>query len=898
MAETNFVTNKLDNLSADDSAPTPNEQNEQPEQEAPEDAPQTQENAFRREEWAKYGWKVSPQSVFSVNYDNLEVILDAIGNQMKKQEFEIHHPPWLEAFQETVTKTNSVDGQLVEMKTELAKLRSEMSGRTVANDEDEPPKGSDSDSDSDSDEDENAQNADGSVDLAPLRKEIKHLKLDLSNMAIALEGIKTEAESVGNKTKLDVQSKLSAMQLNLEQLRLSLSTVASTQDWKQTQEMFSGQIEDLKRQLAAQTLSTERKMDDRLGKDLKKASNWRDDVESSFNEQLKMMDDRVAIIQDDMYAIRTGHGLEVNELEDRFEEHLKNCERTFNNVQNDLRRLLKRSNDANDKLESLAAHNARQDEKIGTLFEQHEEHRKTQEEMYNTHQKLLDELDDRMKDRVDDHERVLLVLEDYQKKFVEVSVQHEAVLADIKSHDTQLEACREEEASIKEELKAVQENSIPDLQLALKELTEKQVKDNEGAVKNLTRLKDNIEKAYTSISNSQKEVNAFNGRLETAETAINDLRPELAAITTSIDIVSNELKNEIHAVDVKTNEIAALKNIQGSQAERLFNVERSVEDHNTRLKDQKDAGKQGSEKLDGMHAKLDQTIADLDAALRAELKQSGASLADLQREGEHRDKAIFNLGNVVAENERRAEMHRHPASEVMIWLEELVQLCVEFEKETIPEKPPQISHEMAQSLSRRAQSLAGYFASQADFEAIRKLLVQSTPEEENYEDDMIDILRHEMTQDFLGGLFTEIKAVNNTPSQAMLEARKKFKTKLRLAIETALSKFEAVEVVSNSRLQAVALKPRCVACDRPLNNKRKVNNGASSYSGPIVGRPDTAPAPNAANRTGRSSSNYNGGDTRPIMVPGGSNFVYRGGFRITKSQSFGEMPEKASLPHI
>ena len=143
--------------------------------------------------------------------------------------------------------------------------------------------------------------------------------------------------------------------------------------------------------------------------------------------------------------------------------------------------------------------------------------------------------------------------------------------------------------------------------------------------------------------------------------------------------------------------------------------------------------------------------------------------------------------------------------------------------------------------------------------------------------------------------------MNSAPSPPMLEARKKFKTKLRLAIETALSKFESVEVVSKSRLQAMALKPRCVACDRPLNNKRKVKQAATSYSGPIVGRPDTAPAPSsnrsdAANRTG--GSNYTGGGARPIMVPGGAKFVYRGGFRITKSQSFGELPEKASLPHI
>jgi len=68
-------------------------ENAQVQQEAAD--PGSQEGQ-RQEQWSKFGWNVAPQSVFRLDFTNLEKVLDAIGLQIQQQEVKIHNPPWLE----------------------------------------------------------------------------------------------------------------------------------------------------------------------------------------------------------------------------------------------------------------------------------------------------------------------------------------------------------------------------------------------------------------------------------------------------------------------------------------------------------------------------------------------------------------------------------------------------------------------------------------------------------------------------------------------------------------------------------------------------------------------------------------------------------------------------------
>merc|ERR1711871_171597 len=277
---------------------------------------------------------------------------------------------------------------------------------------------------------------------------------------------------------------------------------------------------------------------------------------------------------------------------------------------------------------------------------------------------------------------------------------------------------------------------------------------------------------------------------------------------------------------------------------------------------------------------------------------NATSIAELKKEGEHRDRAIFNLASKVDENERIAEMHRQPEAEMRMWMEELVKLDIEFEQEVVPEKVPMLNTVQAKLMARRAQDLAGYFAMQADFEVINQYVGAADAEELKFDESTVDMLRHTMTEDFLVQLVGEVQAANARPTKVMLEARAKFKNKLRRAIESALTKHEQVEIAGNSRLLGRSLKPTCVACDRPLHTRRRVKDGPSQHTGPrpatshggsgssggsSVGKGGNQYRGDIPKRSGGYPGEYLGGEARPIAPIGGTEYVYRGGFRMPKT---------------
>jgi hypothetical protein len=906
-AETsNFMSDKLDNIMGDDG-------------EAPMDGgggggaegDDDDDDENRREQWAAFGWKVNPESVFQINFQNLEVILDSIGSQLQVQEKKIANPPWLKQIEETNSKASLNTNEVLELKKQIASLKLDMeemgtgksgkkrkgSGSGGSDDDSGSGSGSGSDDD-DADSDDGGGGGGGGgggdVDLGPLTKQVKHLKLDLSNIALMMEGIKKSTEQSVQIQKLSAATEFSNVKMDMEQLRRLFSTVASSNDWKETQKYYTEQIANLKRTSAAQALATERKLDEKMNQDLQMAAKWRGDVESTFNEQLKMMDDRVAVIQDDVYAIRTGHGLELNELEDRFEEHLTNTEVTFRHVQNDLKRLVKRTADADDRLSVHDEKNKLQDGNIEELFQKIEEANIAHMEVRDEHKEHLQLLDERMQARVEDHERVMIKLEEYQRNFDAIDARFARTDEVIADHLEQLKACREQERLIKEDIAEIKEITIVNMKEDHKALVDRVQKFDERTVKALAKLKAGLEKTNMTLEATQKELKGFNERLTTAEEAVEQLDLDVKETNKNLDSHVAELTTQVLAVDHKCAEIGTVRKKLEATNQRIFAFEKDVsliDDKAERLKQKTDMMATRTEEV---KQEADSKLSQMGDEVKTELAEQAELIADVQNLGAHRDKAIFNLGNVVAENERRAEMHREPSSEVKLWLEELVALCLEFENETVPEKSPSIGLELAEVMARRAQNLAEYFAKEADFETIRKFLSRTDPEDESYEENIIDMLRHEMTEDFLVSVFTEISRQHASATPIMMEARAKYKNKLRQAIETALTKFEQVEVAGISRLMGMPLKPRCVACDRPLQNKRRVKDGPSQHTG---ARPTTAPDPGSMSRGdvsaksgGAPNNEYLGGDSRPIMIPGGGNYVYRGGFRMAKSQTAGELP--------
>ena len=60
-----------------------------------------------------------------------------------------------------------------------------------------------------------------------------------------------------------------------------------------------------------------------------------------------------------------------------------------------------------------------------------------------------------------------------------------------------------------------------------------------------------------------------------------------------------------------------------------------------------------------------------------------------------------------------------------------------------------------------------------------------------------------------------------TRNEIRVQARNKFKTRLKEAIDSAVSKYDQILVTGNTRFGRLK-QPACVACDRPLRNRYRI----------------------------------------------------------------------------
>lgn len=259
-----------------------------------------------------------------------------------------------------------------------------------------------------------------------------------------------------------------------------------------------------------------------------------------------------------------------------------------------------------------------------------------------------------------------------------------------------------------------------------------------------------MQKCDVRVTNFQKSLANVNERITEDEVKHETLKEKTQSETDRLDSGQDQLRKQIEQVDIKCEEIAIVKNQQKISDERIFLLEDHISNHEGQLQKQMAQMKT----LDGANDHLKEDfmteLNKVENSLRDDITTQAEVIGTAQMDAEHRDKAIFNLGNVVAENERRADMHRNPASTVGVWLEELVEMDISFENDVIPEKAPRIEGELASDMARRAQQLARYFADEADHEVIKKTIgFQAQNQEDSAEtEEKINALRHEMTEDF------------------------------------------------------------------------------------------------------------------------------------------------------
>jgi len=253
-------------------------------------------------------------------------------------------------------------------------------------------------------------------------------------------------------------------------------------------------------------------------------------------------------------------------------------------------------------------------------------------------------------------------------------------------------------------------------------------------------------------------------------------------------------------------------------------------------------------------------------------------------------------------------------------------MCVQYEDQTRKKAfCPPISEEWRAVMARTVHDVANFIATSVDINTIASHMIFNP--EIVYEDDEIGRKRQDACTNFMRIMTDRVLQDHPDAGVLKLEARGIFFRRVSEGLDMALSKFEKILVIGQSRISATV--PKCIACDRPLLSSQtrinkdlqdgleqpsllseaSLNKSSSSWGSRNLGalRPGsskkhkqrmtkkqstTASAPKL-NVIGNEGSicSRDWTSPRPLTAPGNPGFVMRGGFKMPKSQLQLSSPE-------
>ena len=137
-----------------------------------------------------------------------------------------------------------------------------------------------------------------------------------------------------------------------------------------------------------------------------------------------------------------------------------------------------------------------------------------------------------------------------------------------------------------------------------------------------------------------------------------------------------------------------------------------------------------------------------------------------------------------------------------------------------------------------AHDYALWIAYQADHEVLQRAVARTQSNEQDlvYADDDLGPRRLELLEGLKSDLCLALEAVHPDAGLPKLEARSRFVNRLMEATDSALSKHDQIVIETNSRMGKLRSSrksvPVCVACDRPLQSRRRANgDGTGAAAG-------------------------------------------------------------------
>jgi len=214
----------------------------------------------------------------------------------------------------------------------------------------------------------------------------------------------------------------------------------------------------------------------------------------------------------------------------------------------------------------------------------------------------------------------------------------------------------------------------------------------------------------------------------------------------------------------------------------------------------------------------------------------------------------------------------------------LAKHCNELEAEAVSKRTFSLPYDSQKFIAGSTQKLAETFATKADFDVIRQMVVHTNPLEDDSWDAKVEEARKQFVRKFIDDVSASAKKAHPDYDPLVTETRAKFLDKMQMAVRVAMSKFQPIQVGA-TLFGKRKIGPTCLACDRPFNK------GGASQAGDARAliQPNAYP-PSAAHADALNDD----GSVGPVLEPGdrvdvpvfgarqASRHVFRSGFKMTR----------------
>jgi hypothetical protein len=162
----------------------------------------------------------------------------------------------------------------------------------------------------------------------------------------------------------------------------------------------------------------------------------------------------------------------------------------------------------------------------------------------------------------------------------------------------------------------------------------------------------------------------------------------------------------------------------------------------------------------------------------------------------------------------------------------LADLCLNFEDISLKRKKvSSLPFSFCQSIAQVTRAMAELIAEQADFEMVEQsiaavngpLVVQDV----NYDESFVVNTRQRKQDEYVELVLHHVNEQVNNGGVLRSDARQLFVALIRKALDMFMSKHNQVLIAGNSRLGRVKI-PSCIACDRPLVEKIRLDRSIAS----------------------------------------------------------------------